>query len=111
MNVAKIVEPDPAQRRVQVLLATHTRHEVAARVDQVSPQGELDCATVADSTHGAVDFLEACRQVGRPVVIVSNNAEPAIEAFLDRHDLRHLVHAIVGRVPARPELKSPTRTR
>jgi hypothetical protein len=36
---------------------------------------------------GAVDHRDACRDVGRPVVIVSNNAEPAIEAFLDHHDL------------------------
>jgi hypothetical protein len=40
-------------------------------------------------------------------VIVSNNAEPAIEAFLDHHDLRHLVHAVIGRVPGRPELMKP----
>ncbi|HJY43162.1 MAG TPA: hypothetical protein VJ301_00955 [Propionibacteriaceae bacterium] len=44
---------------------------------------------------------------GRPVVIVSHNAEPAIEAFLDHHDLRHLVHAVIGRVPGRPELMKP----
>ena len=50
----------------------------------------------------AVDLLDACGDVGRPVVIVSNNAEPAIEAFLDHHDLRHLVHAVIGRVPAGP---------
>jgi phosphoglycolate phosphatase-like HAD superfamily hydrolase len=55
----------------------------------------------------AVDLLDACRDVGRPVVIVSNNAEPAIEAFLDHHDLRHLVHAVIGRVPGRPELMKP----
>jgi phosphoglycolate phosphatase-like HAD superfamily hydrolase len=40
-------------------------------------------------------------------VIVSNNAEPAIEAFLDHHDLRHLVHTVIGRVPGRPELMKP----
>ena len=40
-------------------------------------------------------------------MIVSNNAEPAIEAFLDHHDLRHLVHAVIGRVPGRPELMKP----
>jgi beta-phosphoglucomutase-like phosphatase (HAD superfamily) len=40
-------------------------------------------------------------------VIVSNNAEPAIEAFLDHHDLRHLIHAVIGRVPGRPELMKP----
>jgi phosphoglycolate phosphatase-like HAD superfamily hydrolase len=39
----------------------------------------------------AAVLLDACRDVGRPVVIVSNNAEPAIEAFLDHHDLRHLI--------------------
>ena len=54
----------------------------------------------------AVDLLDTCRDAGRPVVIVSNNAEPAIEAFLDHHDLRHLVHAVIGRVPGRPELIS-----
>ena len=87
--------------------AMHTRHEVAAQVDQVSTDGEVDCAAVAEPTPGAVDLLEACRQVGRPVVIVSNNAEPAIEAFLDRHHLRHLVHALVGRFPGRPEPMKP----
>ena len=40
-------------------------------------------------------------------MIVSNNAEPAIEAFLDHHDLRHLVHTVIGRVPGRPELMKP----
>ena len=40
-------------------------------------------------------------------MIVSNNAEPAIEAFLDHHDLRSLVHTVIGRVPGRPELMKP----
>jgi len=29
----------------------------------------------------AVDLLDTCRDIGRPVVIVSHNAEPAMEAF------------------------------
>jgi phosphoglycolate phosphatase-like HAD superfamily hydrolase len=54
-----------------------------------------------------VDLLQACAEVGRPVVMVSNNAEAAIDTFLHRHQLRHLIQAVVARIPGQPELMKP----
>ena len=45
---------------------------------------------------------EACAKVGRPVVMVSNNAEAAIDTFLHRHRLRHLVRPSSPAFPANP---------
>ena len=44
---------------------------------------------------------------GRPVVIVSNNADGPIHAFLNRYQLEHLVDAVIGRTPNRPDLMKP----
>lgn len=52
-----------------------------------------------EGSPGALDLLQACAEVGRPVVMVSNNAEAAIDVFLQRHQLRHLVQAVIARVP------------
>lgn len=87
--------------------ALHTSHEIAAKVDQASTSGEVAAAQVSDLTDGARDLLEACADVGRPVVITSNNAEAAIETFLDRVELRHLVRGILGRTPGQPEQMKP----
>ena len=38
---------------------------------------------------------------------MSNNAEAAIDSFLHRHQLRHLVQAVVARIPGQPELMKP----
>lgn len=50
-----------------------------------------------EGSPGALDLLQACAEVGRPVVMVSNNAEAAIDVFLQRHQLRHLVQAVMCR--------------
>ena len=62
---------------------------------------------MSEPTSGAVELLHACNEVGRPVVMVSNNAEAAIDTFLHRHRLRHLVQAVVARIPGQPELMKP----
>ena len=38
---------------------------------------------------------------------MSNNAEAAIDTFLHRHQLRHLVQAVIARIPGQPELMKP----
>lgn len=53
------------------------------------------------------EFLAGCARTDRPVVIVSNNAAAAVEVFLERHDLTHLITGVVGRPYARPELMKP----
>jgi phosphoglycolate phosphatase len=87
--------------------AQHTPHDLAAQVDQASTAGEVAAAHVAQLTTGARELLEACAEVGRPVVVSSNNAEDAIETFLDRFELRQLIQAVLGRIPGQPELMKP----
>lgn len=87
--------------------ASHTPITVQQAVDAASVQGELEAAGLTEPTPGSLAFLEACHAVGRPLVIVSNNAEEAILAYLDRFDLGHLITAVVARTPGRPDLMKP----
>lgn len=68
---------------------------------------EIDAARQADATSGAADFLAACRETHRLVVIVSNNGAEAIRAYLDIHGLSGYVREVIGRPEARPELMKP----
>jgi len=54
-----------------------------------------------------LEFLQACEAVGRTVVIVSNNAEQAIDAYLERFHLHPYVHAVAAHTPGRPDLMKP----
>lgn len=87
--------------------ALHTSTEIASEVDAASVEGEYQCAEEAEPTPGAAALLTACREVGRPVVIVSNNADGPIRAFLARYQFDHLVDAVIGRTPNRPDLMKP----
>jgi phosphoglycolate phosphatase len=46
-------------------------------------------------------------QLHRPLVIVSNNSEPAIRAYLTQHELSGWVTRVVGRQYGRPDLMKP----
>lgn len=87
--------------------ATHTPTEIQDAVDQASVLGEIKAATVTEPTPGSEDLLLACQAVGRPVVIVSNNAELAIRTYIDRFELHDLVYAVAARTPGRPDLMKP----
>lgn len=81
-----------------------------ATIDEVEAtlrRCEVDAAQVSDATPGAADFLSACREAHRPVVVVSNNADEAIETYLERHGLRQYVHRVIGRAYAQPDLMKP----
>jgi len=84
-------------------------HEPAAleRVERACDEGELAAAEVCRPTPGIGAVLEACRSAGRPVVVVSNNAGPAIGRVLRRLRLDGYVTATVGRTPGRPDLLKP----
>lgn len=58
---------------------------------------ELDAINTAAPAPGASDFLTACAETRRPVVVASNNNADAIAAYLDRHQLSQLVAHIEGR--------------
>ncbi|UIZ12014.1 HAD family hydrolase [Streptomyces sp. R527F] len=56
---------------------------------------------------GAVAALEAAHASGRKVAIVSNNSAACVRTFLLLHGLQHLVDAVVGRAPYRPNEMKP----
>lgn len=76
-------------------------------VEALCDDAETAAASTAEPTHGAHDLLAGCHQNGKPVVIVSNNAEVAIRAYLERWSLASYVVAVVGRPTGRPDLMKP----
>lgn len=76
-------------------------------VEEIALAGEIEAAQNATPTPGAAEFLTACKQVDRTVVIVSNNAAAAIESYLDQHGLTALVAKVLGRPPGHPALMKP----
>ncbi|MGW6279277.1 HAD family hydrolase [Kribbella sp. NPDC055071] len=80
---------------------------VLAQVEAAAIAGEVEAARTAPLTPGAREFLLACAQSHRPVVIVSNNAAAVIELFLERHELTSLITAIACRPFAQPNLMKP----
>lgn len=78
-----------------------------AEVEEILGDAELRAAHNAVPTPDADGVMEAAHETGRPLVIVSNNSAPAIEAYLELHKLRHLILAVVGRAPGRPDLMKP----
>lgn len=76
-------------------------------IESVLTNIEISAATEAPKTLGSDDFLRACADAGRPVVIVSNNAPEAIRGYLDGHVLSQYVLGVVGRVHGRPQEMKP----
>ena len=81
--------------------------QLADRIERTCTAGEIELAQEAAPTAGAHDLLGACQAVGRPVVIVSNNAPETIRAYLDRHHLAGQVLEVIGRRHGQPELMKP----
>ena len=78
-----------------------------AAVEDACVTAEIAAARISEPTAGALDLLRWCRQQGKPVVIVSNNAADAITTYLHRFEATSLVRGIVGREPRRPDLLKP----
>ncbi|XKK37269.1 HAD family hydrolase [Nocardiopsis sp. ARC36] len=79
---------------------------------QAESEGMLRDAEVlsvakASPTPGAVEFMKACKETGRPLVVVSNNSPEAVTAFLKEHRLTELVDGVFGRSRVSPELMKP----
>lgn len=68
---------------------------------------EVEGVKTAPPTGGSDDFLYACHETHRPVVVVSNNAAEAIHTYLDLHDLGDFVRAVIGRPHGHPERMKP----
>lgn len=80
---------------------------VLAQLEETCRAGEVVAAMVSEPTPGSDDVFFAAKFANRPIVIVTNNADEAVETYLDRRGLTNLVLGIAGRVPGHPELMKP----
>jgi phosphoglycolate phosphatase-like HAD superfamily hydrolase len=83
------------------------RQPLLDQVERTLTEIEIEAVGDAPGTDGATEFLHACAEAHRPVVIVSNNAPEAIDRYLHTHDLAPLVRTVVGRSHAKPQEMKP----
>ncbi|MFE9697899.1 HAD family hydrolase [Streptomyces sp. NPDC006270] len=77
-------------------------------IEEALTDAEVTAARLAGQpVPGSLAALEAARASGRKVAIVSNNSSACVRSFLTLHQLHHLVDAVVGRAPYRPDLMKP----
>ncbi|MGW7477134.1 HAD family hydrolase [Nonomuraea muscovyensis] len=81
--------------------------ELVDKVEVALMANEVEAADSAELTLGVRELLAACVEASRPVVIVSNNSEPAIERFLGRAGLDGSLSGVVGRPIGRPDEMKP----
>lgn len=68
---------------------------------------EVRAVASAPAADGAGDVLEALRRTGHHVIVVSNNSEAAVVAYLEAHGFRQLVDGISARTSSDPGLLKP----
>ncbi|QSB15177.1 HAD-IA family hydrolase [Natronosporangium hydrolyticum] len=71
--------------------------KLTARVDDELRRAERHAIDSAAPTRYAREIIVAAHHAGRPLAIVSNNAESAIRAYLTAHRLARYIDHIVGR--------------
>jgi len=87
--------PDPLQLLCAV--ADLGDSELTIAVADACRDAETAAVATATPTPGAGQLLQAAQTTGRTVVIVSNNATAAIDAYLRKHDLSHYVAGVAAR--------------
>ncbi|SFS47051.1 HAD family hydrolase [Saccharopolyspora flava] len=71
--------------------------DLATQVEERLRQLEVRAVSVAPATPGAADVLEALRRRGVSVVIVSNNSEAAVRAYLHANGLEAHTQGVSAR--------------
>lgn len=97
-------ETDP-MRVLELLYEAEPRNH--DRAEAFLTSAEVRSVLKSTPTPGAVEFLEAAREVGTPVVVVSNNSPEAVGAFLESQRLEKFVLSVVGRDKSSPRLMKP----
>jgi HAD superfamily hydrolase (TIGR01509 family) len=97
-------ETDPMEVLRYLFEVAPERHSESERMLR---EAEVISVAAASPTPGAVEFMEACKETGRPLVVVSNNSPEAVAAFLEAHDLTRIVEGVFGRSTESPELMKP----
>ncbi|MET8339773.1 HAD family hydrolase [Streptosporangium canum] len=101
-DVAELDDPLKVLRRTAVFAP-----KLVGKVEAAFIGYETEAAGCAEITPGVRELLVACADADRPVVIVSNNSEPAIERFLDLAELSGQVAGVVGRSIGNPAEMKP----
>ena len=81
--------------------------DTAALVEGALRDAEQTATMSATPTPDAREVILACHQTGRPVAVISNNAQAAAETYLQAHHLAEHIDVIVGRADANPRLLKP----
>lgn len=97
-------ETDPMEVLRYLFKVAPERHSESERMLR---EAEVISVSEAAPTPGAVEFMEACTETGRPLVVVSNNSPETVAAFLEAHGLTRLVGGVFGRSRESPELMKP----
>jgi phosphoglycolate phosphatase len=82
--------------------------DLAARVEAEMADQELTAITTAEPTPYVHEVVTSCRESGRQVVIVSNNADRAVRAYLTRHGLDDRINLNAARTSSNPALLKPS---
>ncbi|MEU8109103.1 HAD family hydrolase [Nonomuraea muscovyensis] len=101
-DVAEVDDPLKVLRRTADFAP-----DLVDKVETALMANEVEAVDSAEITPGVRELLAACAEAGRPVVIVSNNSEPAIERFLVRAGLNGSLAGVVGRPIGRPDEMKP----
>ncbi len=82
--------------------------DLAARVEAEMTDLEVAAVATAKPTPYVHDVLAACRESGRAVAVVSNNAERAVQLYLARHGLDDRTGPVFARTSHDPALLKPS---
>jgi phosphoglycolate phosphatase len=82
--------------------------DLAARVEAEMADQELAAVATAKPTPYVHDVITSCRDTGRQVAIVSNNADRAVRAYLGTHGLADRIDIIAARTSSNPALLKPS---
>ena len=100
-----IREADPLE--ILRYAASLNNARLTERVDDQLRIAELNAIQNATPTPHAREVVIAANRAGRALAIVSNNAEDAIRAYLNAHNLTQYIDYIVGRHYADPNSMKP----
>jgi phosphoglycolate phosphatase len=92
----------------ELLLAAASDMQLAAELECALQTAEMTAVETALPTPGATESLAACRERGKLVAIVSNNYAEAVNTYLSRTGLAHLVMHVEGRDTTDPTLMKPS---
>jgi HAD superfamily hydrolase (TIGR01509 family) len=81
--------------------------DLAAQIEAEMADQELAAVATSRPTPYVHDVVTSCRESGRPIAVVSNNAERAVRTYLELHGLDDRIDLISARTSPDPALLKP----